>query len=243
MASSAVAVIVTHPEAIIKVRPVVQITPGEEHLAIYEAERVLADTGLYYVSGGQLARLVPTQGFVQCEVVNSQTLYVVLSEMIEWQRPNPKGEWVTCNPPHHLVNTVIHTQHRKYLRTLMGIAHQPYFDADEQPVTTPGFNPETGIYAYFGADQYEISAPTKTDAQRALMMLKAELAEFEFEKAEDLAAALCAMLTAVIRPGLPLAPAFNINAASSGSGKSYLASLVVLFATPLNPYVTRLRTH
>lgn len=46
------------------------------------------------------------------------------------------------------------------------------------------------------------------------------------------------MLTAVIRPGLPLAPAFNINAASSGSGKSYLASIIVLFATPLHPYVT-----
>jgi hypothetical protein len=70
------------------------------------------------------------------------------------------------------------------------------------------------------------------------MMLKAELAEFEFEKPEDLAAALCAILTAVIRPGLPLAPAFNISAASSGSGKSFLASLIVLFATPLHPYVT-----
>lgn len=238
MATSALAVVATHPAAIIKAKLIIQITPGEEHLAVYEAERVLAETGLYYVSGGQLARLVPIKGSVQCEVVNSQTLYVVLSEMIEWQRPNPKGDWVTCNPPHHLLNTLIYTQDRKHLLTLTGIAHQPYFDANEQLVTTPGFNTSTGIYASFGVNEYAISAPTMDEARQCLMMLKAELAEFEFDKPEDLSAALCAMLTAVIRPGLPLAPAFNINAATSGSGKSFLAGIIVLFATPLHPYVT-----
>ena len=238
MASSALAVAATHSEAILPAKPVIQITPGEEHLAVYEAERILAEAGMFYVSGGKLARLVPTQGSMQCEVVNTQTLYVFLSEKIEWQRPGPKGDWVTCNPPHHLVNMVIHTQDRKHLQTLMGIAHQPYFDATEQLVTTPGFNTSTGIYACFGASEYGISAPTREDAQEALMMMKAELSEFEFEKPEDISAALCAMITAAIRPGLPLAPAFNINAASSGSGKSFLASLIVLFATPSPPYVT-----
>jgi hypothetical protein len=238
MASSALAVVVTHPEAIFPAKLIIQITPGEEHLALYDFERVLAETGHYYVSGGQLVRLVPTGGSVQCEVVNSQTLYVVGSETIEWRRLNPKGEWVTCNPPHHLLNTLLHTQDRKHLQTLTGIAHQPYFDANEQLVTTPGFNTTTGIYASFGASEYAISAPSMEDAQRSLMALKAELGEFEFEKPEDLSAALCAFLTAVIRPGLPLAPAFNFNAASSGSGKSFLAGLVALFATPLHPYVT-----
>lgn len=238
MDSSALAVVLTHPEAIVPAKPIIQITPGAEHLAVYEAERILAETGLYYVSGGQLARLVPVQGSTQCEVVNFQTLYVVLSEKVEWQRQNPKGDWVTGNPPGHLINTLIHNQDRKHLRTLNGIAHQPYFDTNEQLIIAPGFNPDTGIYACFGAGEYALSAPTMEDARHALMMLKAELAEFEFEKAEDFSAAICAFLTAAIRPGLPLAPAFNIGAASSGSGKSFLASLVVLFATPLHPYVT-----
>lgn len=238
MGSSAMALVVTHPEAIFTAKPIIQITPGEEHAAVYEAERLLAETGLYYVSGGQLARLVPSQGSMQCEGVNSQTLYVVLSEMIEWQRQNPKGEWVTCNLPHHLLNTILYIQDRKHLRTLTGIAHQPYFDANEQLVTIPGFSAETGIYACFGADKYAISSPSMDDAQHALMMLKAQLTEFEFEKPWDLTAALSAILTAAIRPGLPLAPAFNISAATSGSGKSFLASIIVLFATPSHPYVT-----
>lgn len=238
MASSAVAIAVTHPEAVVKVKPVVQIVIGEEHLAIHEAERLLAETGLYYVSAGYLARLVPTQGSMQCEEVNQQTLYVVLSAMIEWHRQNRNGEWEVCNPPQHLISTLLFNRDRKHLQTLTGIAHQPYFDANEQLVITPGFNPGTGIYACFGSNDYPIIASSMDDARNSLMMLKAELAEFEFEKAEDLAAALCAMLTAVIRPGLPLAPAFSINAASSGSGKSLLASLIALFATPLHPYVT-----
>lgn len=238
MAGSAVAIVRTHPEAIFPAKLIVQITPGEEHLSVYEIERALAETGAYYVSGGQLVRLVPTQGSVRCEVVNLQTLYVVLSAMIEWQRQGPNSHWVKCNPPHHLLTTLIHTQDRKHLKTLTGIAHQPYYDADEQLVTTPGFNTTTGIYAAFGPDDYAISTPTLEDAQRCLMALKAELAEFAFEKPEDLSAALSAILTAVIRPGLALAPAFNINAACSGSGKSFLASLIVLFATPLHPYVT-----
>lgn len=238
MASSTLAVVVTHPDALIKAKPVVKIITGEVHLAVYEAERLLDETGLYYLSAGYLARLEPMQGSMQCEEVNPQTLYVVLSEMIEWQCLNRKGEWEVCNPPHNVINTLLFNQRREYLKTLKGIAHQPYFDANEKLVTTPGFNPDTGLYACFGVNEYAINAPSMDDAKQALMMLKAELAEFEFEKPEDLAAALCAILTAAIRPGLPLAPAFNITAASSGSGKSLLASLIVLFATPSHPYVT-----
>jgi len=238
MASRALTVAVTHPEAFIKVRPVVQIITGQEHLAVYEAERLLDETGLYYVSNGQLVRLVPIQGSMQCEIVNSQTLYVVLSGMIEWHRQARNGEWEVCNPPHNLINTLLFNQDRKHLQTLMGIAHQPYFDANETLVATPGFNPVTCGYARFGVDDYAINAPSMDDAKQAFMSLKSELAEFEFQKPEDLAAAICAMLTAVVRPGLPLAPAFNISAAMSGSGKSFLAKIVVLFATPLTPYIT-----
>lgn len=124
MASSAVAIAVTHPEAVVKVKPVVQIVIGEEHLAIHEAERLLAETGLYYVSAGYLARLVPTQGSMQCEEVNQQTLYVVLSAMIEWHRQNRNGEWEVCNPPQHLISTLLFNRDRKHLQTLTGIAHQ-----------------------------------------------------------------------------------------------------------------------
>ena len=42
------------------------------------------------------------------------------------------------------------------------------------------------------------------------------------------------MLTAAIRPSLPVAPAFSITASAPGSGKSYLASVIVPLAGPGN---------
>ena len=48
----------------------------------------------------------------------------------------------------------------------------------------------------------------------------------------DLAAALAAMLTAVVRPSLAHAPMFHVRAHMVGSGKSYLCELITAFATP-----------
>lgn len=239
MQSSALAVIATDTEALITLKPVIRLAPGQEHVAVYEAERILALIALYYVISGQLVRLVPHEGTFKCEIINNQTLYVLLSELIEWQVQTIKGEWETCSPPQRIVNALLHNQDRKHLKTLKGIAHQPYLDQNRKLVTTAGFNAETCIYAAFDASDFlNLINVTVEDARFHLMQLKAELAEFEFETPADLSAALVAILTAVLRPGLPLAPAFNINATVSGSGKSFLAKLIALFATPLPPYVT-----
>lgn len=236
---SALAVIATHPEAMLPAKPVIRIAPGQDHLAVYAAEKILAKTGMYYVVGGQLGRLVPVDGTYKYELIINQTFYVLMAEMIAWESKNALGEWQPCNPPQRIVNALLHNQDRKYLKTLKGIAHQPYLDQKRKLIVNVGFNADTGIYAYFNeADFAGLDNVTQEDARSCLMMLKAELAEFEFETPEDLSAALVAMLTAVLRPGLPLAPAFNINATVPGSGKSYLAKIIALFATPLPPYVT-----
>lgn len=47
----------------------------------------------------------------------------------------------------------------------------------------------------------------------------------------DRAIALSAILTAVVRPSLPLAPGYNVNATTIASGKSYLCGLFSSFAS------------
>jgi hypothetical protein len=64
------------------------------------------------------------------------------------------------------------------------------------------------------------------------MQLKDLLAEFSFARDTDLAASLSAILTAVLRPSLILAPMFHVRAHMVGSGKSYLCQLITAFATP-----------
>src|SRR5262249_21299969 len=74
--------------------------------------------------------------------------------------------------------------------------------------------------------------PSQTQAQRTLTLLKQVLAEFSFTHETDIAAALAAILTAVVRVSLPHAPMFHVRAHMVGSGKSYLCELVTAFATP-----------
>lgn len=66
-------------------RPIILMPPGEDHLAIAEAERILADTGEYFHMGGQLVRLAKKAGAAKIQVLNEHTLYVILSAMIDWR--------------------------------------------------------------------------------------------------------------------------------------------------------------
>lgn len=66
-------------------RPIIPLPPGEDHVAIAEAERILANTGEYFHMGGQLVRLAKKAGTTKIEVLNEHTLYVILSAMIDWR--------------------------------------------------------------------------------------------------------------------------------------------------------------
>src|SRR5690606_26471613 len=73
--------------------------------------------------------------------------------------------------------------------------------------------------------------PNRDDAQHALSILDELLSECAFAAPEDRSAALSALLTAAVRPSLPLAPMFHVMAHQPGSGKSYLCQLITALAT------------
>jgi hypothetical protein len=91
----------------------------------------------------------------------------------------------------------------------------------------------TGLYGCFDARKFVVpDYPTKQDAELALAELKGLLSEFNFATPKDEASVLAAMLTAVTRASLPLAPMFHIKAPQIGSGKSYLTSIIAKLASP-----------
>ena len=95
-----------------------------------------------------------------------------------------------------------------------------------------GYNAASKLYADFIEHAYEVpNTPTKEDALKALYELEALLEEFSFEDDCDKSAALSAILTAVVRPQLKLAPMIHVQAHLPGSGKSYLTALIAAFAT------------
>lgn len=213
------------------------LTPGDSHLASQETERVLAATGEYFHSAGTLVRIVNRgDGGIATERVNEQTLKLVLSDRIDWERKRPDGVRIRCDPHHTVIQALLHGQDHPFLPPLNGLARQPFYAPDGRLVGSPGYDVGTGIFGAFNASDYHLDSPSREDAARALEFLDNLLEEFEFETEADRSAALCGMLTAACRPSLAAAPAILISATNPGSGKSYLAELLALIAGPGEPY-------
>lgn len=218
-------------------RPTIRVSPGEMHLNRDDAEKVLADTRVYFASGSGLVRIVrKADGGIATELVNEQTLRTFLSASINWERKGRDGLWLRCDPPQSVVKALLFGQDRHHLLPLNGIARQPYFGEDGTLITRPGYDAETGVYGVFDPSDYRLDDSSRDDAERELDYLNYLLDEFEFEAETDRSAALSAIFTAVVRPSLTVAPAFNITATTSGSGKSHLADLICLFAGPEEPH-------
>ena len=223
--------------AVARARPRIRVSPGEGHLAAAAAEKVLAATGSYFHSGGPIVRIVDRFGVgVMTDHVNDQTLSAILSAKIDWERKTRGGEWVRCDPPASVVQALRHGQDRLHLLPLSGLARQPFYGPDHRLITTPGYDAGTGTYGIFDNADYPLQEPTRENAERSLQYLSWLLREFPFASEVDKSAALAAMLTAAVRPSLAQAPAFSVSATRSGSGKSYLASLIALMAGPGQPF-------
>jgi hypothetical protein len=206
-------------------------------LAAAAAERVLAADGTYFHAGGPIVRIVKRAGLgLSSELVNDHTLSTVLSARVEWEKKGQGRDWVRSDPPSHVIQALSRGQDRPHLLPLQGLARQPFYGADWRLITTPGYDPGTGIYAAFDRADYDLDDLTRDKAEHALAYLEWLLGEFPFASDCDKSAAICAILTAASRPSLPQAPAISISATRSGSGKSYLAKVMAQAAGPGDPY-------
>lgn len=219
-------------------KPRIRIMAGEMLRILHEAERLLVGLGLYQ-SGGVIVSLSQSaSGDTTATIVNENALTKALAECADWQRYDGRSKaWRPCDPTPQLVKQLLNAQEYAHLPVLEGIARQPYLrKGDGALITTPGYDALSQMYAAFDEEQFSVLPATEEAARQALAELKDLLTEFHFASEADRSAMLGAMLTAASRSSLPLAPAFNITASMSGSGKSYGAMLLAKFAGPSDPY-------
>lgn len=217
-------------------KPLISVRQGEMHRIVVAAEKVLAQHNDLYRSNGIIVRLKvdPDTQDVTTEAVTEQSLAMLLSAGSSWQKFDGRSsEWRRCDVPSSVVTAVLKNQTINHLPVLNGLVRQPYLRrGDGGLVMDAGYDADTGIYAAFNAADYKLPLLTKENALAALRRLQSLLVEFEFAGSVDRATSICAMLTASIRNYLDVAPGFNITASASGSGKSYLASVITPFAGP-----------
>jgi hypothetical protein len=92
------------------------------------------------------------------------------------------------------------------------VVRQPFFrETDGQLIMRPGYEEVSRQFGVFNPGQFPEPGGTREAAEAALAKLRELLCEFSFVSPVDEAAALSAILTAVVRQTLPLAPAFMLE--------------------------------
>lgn len=124
------------------------------------------------------------------------------------------------------------------LRPLAAIISAPTLRPDGTALIEPGYDSTTGLLLVLDGVDAIVPLPDRPSTEQAaeaLAMLWKPFSEFPFVGPLDRAAHLGALLTAVVRPSLPTAPAFAYDAPVQGSGKTLLARCVAALATGNEP--------
>jgi hypothetical protein len=217
----------------------IRMIPGEMDRVVDAAEHALALRGQSYQYGGLIVRVVretDTNNDI-IKAVSPNTLTRALSICASWERYDAKaGDFVVSDPGPKYVKVLHEAEQYVHLPLLKGLARQPYLRPDGSLMRLAGYDPLSGMYGVFDPSAFNVpEQPSRAQAEAALVQLQQLLAEFSFAKPHDRAAALAGMLTASIRPSLPLAPMLHIKAPQIASGKSYLSGLIAAFAGPTTP--------
>ena len=222
-----------------RMKPTIHVIPGEIHRVVDAAEQELAQTGMYYQRGGLIVTIItdPSTRETRIQENNQSSLVQALAGAATWEKSDGRTNknWVIIDPPSRHISALCDAMSYAHLSVLDGIARQPYLRPDGTLMTISGYDPATCMFGIFTEQDFMIPEnPTREQAQEALNILLDILKEFAFATETDRAAAVCAILTAAIRPSLALAPMIHVKAHQVGSGKSYLCRLITLFATPKN---------
>ncbi len=116
------------------------------------------------------------------------------------------------------------------LPALRAVRTDPLLWADQRLVEASGYDDDSSIWFSITEDFDIPMHPTDEQVRQAVELLMRPLSGYRFGSQRDRSAALLAMLTAVVRPALPTAPAFLITAAMRGSGKTKLGMVIALLA-------------
>ncbi|MDD7442778.1 MAG: hypothetical protein PUG38_09220 [Sutterellaceae bacterium] len=217
-------------------KPRVCTIPGRVNQVVEAAEQELARTGRYFRRSGEVVS-VSRRGAgnrLTLTPATQPSLMIELTRLADWcHYDGRRRKTVPCDPPLRYLAAILDNQDSSRLPELSGVSRQPFLRPDGSVRTTPGFDPENGVYGDFDPKEFAIPEnPGKSDAEAACRELEAVLGEFPFEAPCDRSAAVSAMLCAAVRPRLPTAPMYHAKAHLPGSGKSYLASVIAAFGSP-----------
>jgi putative DNA primase/helicase len=233
------------PEAVFDRLGIVEIRLIDAELpqVVDEAEAALikADLGIYQ-RGGTIVR--PISAVVPaadgCKSVShriglvspTHLAEVMTSAAIFLKFDIRQKQWRAVSCPPRIAETYA-ARMQWALPALAGMITTPTIRADGTILCRPGYDPQTALLFDGGDVSFPPipDCPAPGEAEAALELLTALLAEFPFLTGADRAVALAAILTALVRRSLPSAPIFCFDAPTASTGKTLLADIVAKIST------------
>jgi putative DNA primase/helicase len=224
--------------------PTITVKSGKRHIAADKGLKALYDANVpFYQRGGELVRIerFPAQDdagrIVWVPAIRAVPLVALgraLGQVAIWQRLNPQRIPYRVDPLKPVVEMIAGMADCWRFRPIAGIVRTPTLRPDLSLLDQPGYDPATGLFVALDRKlkMPRIAArPSRREAETALKLLLDILSSFPFVAARDAATAVAALLTAMCRPAIEVAPMFIINAPLSGTGKTYLAHCISAVST------------
>jgi putative DNA primase/helicase len=230
-------------------KPLLVIDSGDLPSVALNLRDILAGSGALYNRGAP-ARLTLTSSDAT-PVATPLTTHGVVRLAHEFSRPIKNNEPVTL--PDRVANMYLDMAGEWKLPKLAAICTTPILRDDGTIVIGEGYDPTTAVYT-FGIPTITIpECPTREQALTALQTLRNAFRTFPFGDAArqydpalgvdvvdhrepigiDETSFICALLTAICRPSLWLAPGLLLNApaiSGAGSGKGLLVRAIGMIA-------------
>jgi putative DNA primase/helicase len=223
----------------------IEVRPGQLHILATEGEAALCSSGLpIFQRGHSLVQPVTTE----VPASNSRTTIASglaeltlpamldkLSQAATWEKWNARRKaMVACDPPDNVAKIILSRAGFWHVPPIAGIITAPTLRPDGTILEAPGYDAATRLFHAVDPALRRLDMPqrpTRIDADRALVTLKELLTGFPFCTTVDIAVALSAMITPVLRGAMDVAPMHALRAPTAGTGKSFFVDLVGVIAT------------
>ena len=211
------------PKTPITAAPRIRLVRGERARVTDEAAELLRNRGDIFERGGELVR-VAADGI---EPVTDDWLMDYYDRHADFIGTRKHGEDdVVDEPrdaPHWLARRITAKRGERGIRVLRAVITAPTMRADGTLLIKPGYDFATGLLLVAASQRPLVpDRPSIDELRAAAATLWRPFVDFPFVDATARSVMLAAILTAVVRQTLGLAPAFSFDAPTAGSGKSLL---------------------
>jgi hypothetical protein len=212
---------------------------GKSSQAVDDLLHALRQSTDIYDFGSDLVRVDGNGGI---HLLNESSLRYYAGLIVQFYKTRRVGNGVEievlCDPHDKVCKSVIALQAQRNLKKLNGVITAPTLRLDGSILQAPGYDEETQLLCDIPSTATHINnSPSIQEALKALESLMYPFRDFPFCGPLDRAVFLAALLTAAVRPVLPLAPGFAFDAPSQGSGKTLLARCIASLMQGSEPSV------